>query len=424
MKYRDLLEDVRPLVPVKHYAVDARVNGNVPLWASDRLPLFGDPEGSEQYLSSGGRSIILEGDGVYRIKGVDPFGYITQAVAGSGKCLINDVAESVDQVPPEGVQDSMREAMGKGGSSIDIPPYKEGKPFSFLTFQNAANAERAFNALGEAYDERGFSLPCRFTGRVVYPDVKLNGSMVYSLVFQLPDAESDLRMTEFRRLMYNHLQHASPEQLRELEESLTEVFLGLVKWHAFDCRVLTDNYLAPAPNSFLGQNHVIGRVGGGLGLTRVDHTSTEHRPDVVREELRDYVSHFRGTLSYSPFALTQALEMSESGAELNRERFAGWFDAAYKYREAISPDDFPRTCDVSVRLREEFDSAFEAADPEPVSEEQLVSLVERVREIEIDEEFEVRREESSAKALAELVAKGLTLGDVIGKKITNWPRLE
>lgn len=412
MNYRDLLEGVRIRVPAGGYSVDGPVSFSMSPSEALPLPLLGAEEGEPTYLASGGRSLILERDRTYRLKGVDPLGAITTAVAESDKTLIADVVKSLQCVPSVQERGVIRAGLVEG-SDISIPSYQK-KPFGFVTFQNTKNAQRAFDVLGEAYDGRGFISPCQYAGRIAYPAIRWLGSMVYSLLFEIPDAESDLRQTEYERLLLPHLKHASPDELRDVLDDLVAVYHGLVDWHALDCRALADQRLLPQPDSFLGQNHVMGRVGGGLGLTRVDHTSTEHRSDATdATEVREYVSQFAFSLGAVPIMVVQAIEMSERGSEYDRERFSGWFDVAHKFTSEIGEAEAPRYVDAIREIQERFDAAFDAADPQPIPEERVTALVERVRAIEIDREFEERRQARYAALEAHLAERGKSVYDYL-----------
>lgn len=253
MLYRELLENVRVRMPARTYSTKHRLHGNIPAWLSEKLPLFGTEDGDTTYISSGGRSLIVEENGkVYRIKGADPKGIITRTVSASGKNIINDTAESVQQAPdPEYVERLLRTPL-----AVEFPVYRD-KPWNFLTRANTRNSKYAFDTLARAYERLGFNVPCRFVGTIEYPNLTYNGGTLHSIVFELPDAESDLRLEEYERQFRRHLQHASVEELREIKEDVNKLYQALCTWHAFDCSVLMQAGLVPHPTSFLGQNYVV-----------------------------------------------------------------------------------------------------------------------------------------------------------------------
>ena len=414
MKYRDILDRVRVDVPVKHYDVEHLVDGDIPKALAERLPLFGSEDGEERYTSSGGRSIIVNENGkVYRIKGADPKGVITRTVASSTQNIIGDVRQSVSACPkPEEIERILVSGMNR-----EFPPYKEDRPFNFLTKEATERSRQAFEKLGEGYEQAGFSHPCAFQGYVSYRKIRWNGQPVRSIIFQLPDAESDLREDEFSRRLQKHLQHASVEQLQQVRDKFVDFYTALLRWHAFDCRVLAENQLLPTEDSMIGQNYVMGHVSkSGIGIARVDHTSTQ-RTNLEESELEKKLQKFVGILVMSASYVPLALEMAERNTGYDRDRYSGYYDAALKFH-FINYKDWPKNLEFMEKLRLEFRDAYSSGSPQPIDEAALVDLFEAVTSIKIDEEFEKRKERTYEEFKRELAKKGLTL-EMVARRLVQ-----
>ena len=79
---------------------------------------------------------------------------------------------------------------------VDCATFGNEKPWNFLTAMHVTNSRRAFDALSERYSKSGFTPPCQFSGTIEYPHITWKDEPVYSIIFELPDAESDLRYNE------------------------------------------------------------------------------------------------------------------------------------------------------------------------------------------------------------------------------------
>ncbi len=415
MGYRNILDCVRISVPVKRYEIEHLVDGDIPEWLAQGLPKFSSEDGEETYTNSCGRGILMEGDGdVYRIKGADPKGVITRLVAGSEKNVIADIRQSVATCPdPKQI-----EKMLTANANRHLPPYKEDKPFNFLERDAVERSRHVFEIMGEEYEGYGFSHPCTYRASIVYKKLRWNGHSTRSIVFQLPDMESDLREDELRVTMRRHLQHASIEQLREINDRLTDFYRKLLRWHAFDCRVLAEHQLLPTPESMIGQNHLIAHVSEGkIGLVRVDHTSTK-RVDLSEEELLERMT-FGGGISMFASYIPLALEMANRGIMYDTNRYSSFYDASFKFHN-VNYRNWPITLDFLRRMRTELKDAYRA-EPEAVDESELTGLFSDVMSIEIDQEFEARRAEMYRTARASLGSAGVT-PDMIVRMITGARR--
>lgn len=361
MTYRYILESARVRIPVKSYETHHSVKGEIPAWLSHKLPLFGVEEGDEHYLNSGGRGILVENGGeVYRIKGTDPRGTIVRKVSASDKNMIRDIDQSVKKAPdPQDADLVLHSTL-----YVSFYSYQNGKPWNFLTETNVENSRRAFCALEEAYRKQGFKAPCRFAAVIEYPKILWQNRPLYSIVFHLPDAESDLREDEFEVQMRRHLQHASVEELMELKDGVCKLFGILSKWHAFECGALMDAGLVPSPNSFLGQNYVVAHVAERqVGVSRVDHTSTVHSTN--EEDIKRAAYKFAPALFNIPLWIIQALEMAKKGVKYDTKRYSNYFDAAFKFHEDMSDIEYPETVGYASQCFDRFDRDLGLPHPEP-----------------------------------------------------------
>lgn len=383
MSYRSILETVRIPVPMQSYPqVDAAIEGDLPPWPEQKLPLFGGT--GERYLNSGGRGILIEGDGVYRLKGVDPFGTITERAAASRNTMINDVRVHATHLPPE--REHLQKTMTNEGRGR--VPRTDHKPFNFVTYLEIANANDAFTLFGERFEQHGFQLPCRYAGSVMYPDIMWSGDPVYSLVFELPDAESDLRETEIHKLLARHLRYATVEQLQDLLPPVQQLYEHLLEWYGFNTAIMLDGNRVPTPASLLGQNHVIGSVGEGLGLQRVDHTPTIHDPEFDKGDQFRFLAEYGAVLYTFPSLITQAIEMSEEGTL--PEGRTNWFDAAYQHQGDFSSRTFPRTANILQRGAACYIHGLKQGKADPFDERLLTDVVEQATQIEYDREEPLR----------------------------------
>ena len=410
MSYANILDEVREKVPIitKHHqhSLEINITADIPDWLKNDLPIFGTEESDVKVYNSGGRSVIVEREGqTFRLKGVDPFGAITRKVAASPKLLVVDTKESVKRIPK--LPDI------SSGRYIQFPSYSDG-PFGFVSYTKAENAQRAFDAVCKAYEKNGFWKPCEYVGKVIYQKITWRGEYVTTLIFRIPSQESDLREEELERLLIRHLKHASVKQLEELKDPLTELYHKLISWLAFDYRVLFDAHLIPDPRSMLPQNHIITHIQDGkIGISRVDHTSTQHITNLDEEKARKYFKKWAGLLLNFPANILLALDLHRDGGELDTQRYTNWYDAASKFREAFAENY------QAVRLIHDgfdaFDEAFENPRPEPINENLLTDLHQAITAIGIDEDrtAKVRKWQLDMIRKAGLPEDPATLCDVL-----------
>ena len=88
--FREIFDNVR---------VRGKIDLKKELSVRDVLPIVYTGESTSDdatdYYNSGGRSILFQsGDTTYRVKGVDPFGYLTERVAQSPKNRIQNVRDA------------------------------------------------------------------------------------------------------------------------------------------------------------------------------------------------------------------------------------------------------------------------------------------------------------------------------------------
>jgi hypothetical protein len=178
-------------------------------------------------------------------------------------------------------------------------------------------------------------------------------------------------------------------------------------WHAFECGLMADHGFVPTGISMIGQNYTISHVSGdgGIGIVRVDHTSTKEH--MLREdELFRRVAGFRNVLCMMPIIVEQALEMDELGVDYDRERYSNCFDVSFKFRGEM--DGYPKACSLGISMEEEFKKLYEERRiPEPVDESEMLSLYSDIMSIKLDEDFERRKEEKHREFLKDLRLEGI-----------------
>jgi hypothetical protein len=375
MDCREILEEVRTGVPVRHYNLECSVNGDVPGWLAEKFPLFGSEDGDETYLNSGGRSILIESGGeAYRIKGVDPKGVITRTVSDSGKNLVFDTAVYATNLPDP----DYAEAKLKLGEFRAFP--RKGKPFNFLTRRNAERSKAAFDVMNEEYGKRGFSHPCAHIGSIEYPGITWGEEPVYSVIFRLNRIESDLREEEFTWILNRHLNHASTGQLYDISEEFAGFYRKLLMWHAFECGIMADHGLVPAGISMTGQNHAISYVtDDGMGLVRVDHSLTK-RLGLKENEMDSRITQFQCVLGKIPSVIKQALEMSRAGVKYDREKHSNYYNAAFGL-QSFGPETEKFIASLFGEFRKSYDGR---ETPEPIGESELLNLYDEITSIEMD----------------------------------------
>ncbi len=260
--FRQLLEKVR----VKgHIEI-----GETP-FIRDMLPIIyrgeADPANPRAvaYWNSGGRSLIFErGNTVYRVKGVDPFGTLTERVATSTKNRIENVSSA--HLIARGAE--WNADAKKGLMHLD------GKPFGVCYHEQAECEERAFEALAKAYALLGIENPCEF---VTYNDtgIEVHNRRTYQTAFRLPSVEADMRVHEWDRLLAERLDQCTPAEIAAKNQSINRLYGRFVYWAGVNTALLSLTGLLPTAASFVPQNWVIGRHNEGYGIFRVDHTSTQ-----------------------------------------------------------------------------------------------------------------------------------------------------
>lgn len=235
----------------------------------DVLPLIYQGEASldspnaVSYYSSGGRSLMFERNGqVYRIKGVDPFGKLTERVATSPKNRIGNV------------RDSHKLALLQRSQSEAPLMYLDGKPFGPFFLEQAEAEANALKRLAVAYEKIEAQNPCEF---VLNHDsgIEVAGRRTYQAAFTLPSLESDFRTHEWNSLLTERLDECSSEEIAAKSRNINRLYGRFIYWAGINAAILAVSGLLPTETSFVPQNWVISKYRNGYGLFRIDHTSTK-----------------------------------------------------------------------------------------------------------------------------------------------------
>jgi len=257
--FRELLDQVR---------VEGHIDIGEEPFLRDTLPVIyngeseSDSPGAVRYYSSGGRSIIFERGGqVYRIKGVDPHGKLTERVANSEKNRMSDVPHA-DLIA--------KSQTPKAGEALAF----EGKPFGPFLLEQAEREANTFKALARTYEHFGLKDPCEF---ILHEDsgVEAQGNKTYQTAFRLPSLESDFRTLEWNSLLTERLDQCAPDEIAAKSKNICRLYGRFIYWAGVNTALLSASGLLPSADSFVPQNWVIGKHRDGYGIFRVDHTSTK-----------------------------------------------------------------------------------------------------------------------------------------------------
>ena len=159
-----------------------RVNGKIDLRDElsirDVLPIVYTKESgsndSTTYYNSGGRSLLFQKGGItYRVKGVDPFGYLTERVALSRQNKIGNVRNAYEL---------LKDQLSQGIERKDLR-FNHEKPFGTFYYEQAKCEIEALKRLELAYEQLGIENPCT---PLFYKDtgVLKQGERTYQTVFR------------------------------------------------------------------------------------------------------------------------------------------------------------------------------------------------------------------------------------------------
>jgi len=249
----------------------------------DVLPIVytgeSDSEDSTTYYNSGGRSVLFQrGGDTYRVKGVDPFGYLTERVALSRQNRIENVRDA------HGI---MKQQLARGVERRDLG-FNSEKPFGTFFLEQAECEVRALERLKAAYEQLGIENPCE---PLFYKEtgIQKNGRSTYQTAFRLPSLEADVRAHEFMFLLTERLDSCSPDEIAAKSKNISRLFGRFIYWAGVNVGIFAALGVLPISSSFYPQNWVIGRYKNGYGTFRVDHTSTKltDSDSVVRELVQE-----------------------------------------------------------------------------------------------------------------------------------------
>jgi len=313
--FRDLLDQVR---------VKGQIDvGEEPL-LRDVLPIIYNGEadssspGAVRYHNSGGRSIMYErGDEVYRIKGVDPFGKLTERVASSKENRIKNVHDASliakAQTPREG----------------EVLIFSDKKPFGPFFIEQAELEAQAFRALAETYLELGIQNPCEF---LFYQDsgLEVRGERTYQTALRLPSLEADFRTHEWNSLLTERLDQCAPDEIATKMKNINRLYGRFIYWAGVNTAILAASGLLPTADSFVPQNWVINRYGDGYGIFRVDHTSTK------TADTRDVIKSLASDRDGAPFIANEfSVYAGRVQMAANPKAFLGERESDYKFSQIL-----------------------------------------------------------------------------------------
>ena len=382
--YLDILKAFRipiPLATTTHYK-DMRftIQGDLPDEIAFELPIFGLPGflAKDKYgLNSGGRGVLLsDGKKHIRIKGCDLDGSITEQVAKAPNNHIADVRLAAQN-------EFLLGAVDRGDHNYELFSHGD-KPFSFFTHAAARNEEIASEEMGNGFEKAGFFRPYTFLAKVEYPTITWKGQETYTLFFELPSLESDLRFQEFDRHAFLHLKFASPEQLRDIEGEFCSFLEKLTTWYGFANRLMVDNNLVPTEASHQHQNYVLCHVADGLiGASRVDHTSTRKMDKHMTKKYKGHIQKDIWFMSTIGGILKQGIDLADQRFRYDSNFYTGYFDQAYKWKIPWKQGDFPKQDDYIKNMKKFFNLGWNKQ-PIPIPEGDLVSLVNKISAVEQD----------------------------------------
>jgi len=217
------------------------------------------------YYNSGGRSLLFQkGERVYRIKGVDPFGYLTERVARSPKNRIKNVSDA---------KELLEHQLSHSVERKDLE-FTDKKPFGVFYFDQAECEINASRRLGEVYEVLRIEDPC---APLFYKNtgVEKQDDKTYQTVFELPSLEVDIRVHEYMSLLTEKLDQCSTSEIARKSKNMKRLFGRFIYWAGVNTSIFAASGVLPIDSSFHPQNWVISRYQNGYGIFRVDHTSTK-----------------------------------------------------------------------------------------------------------------------------------------------------
>ena len=257
--FREIFDNVR---------VRGKIDLKKELSVRDVLPIVYTGESTSddatEYYNSGGRSILFQsGDTTYRVKGVDPFGYLTERVAQSPKNRIQNVRDA-RRILEENLAD---------GYTRDELIFTAEKPFGTFYYEQAEKEMIAHRRLGTIYEHFEIEDPCvpLFHKETGIPNRERK---TYQTAFRLPSPEADLRTYEIMSLITERLDTLTPEEIAARSKNIGRLMGRFIYWAGANTGIFARAGVLPIESSFYPQNWVISRHKQGYGIFRVDHTST------------------------------------------------------------------------------------------------------------------------------------------------------
>jgi len=389
MQLEDILRSVRTEVPIisgDRIDIPFEIHGDLP--ASLKLPIFGSRDNDdEKCLNSGGRGFLLTHEGkTYRFKGNDIFGTISVMAGFSPKTLIADVnlvaAMGIEQITePTRFEDNLFE-----NKIYHLSTY-QNKPFAFLTKEASFRERFASELLGDEFESLGYNRPYTTEAIIEYSTIHWNNKPVTSLVFSIPDQESDIRYEEIRRMFFFYLKFAPNEDLENIKEKFGDLQGNLTSWQGYNTRILYINNLVPVISSHLDQNFSLTRLNdSSLGLARVDHTSTKVDAASSKKYLIEMRNQFL-TFASEQLYLLHALELKKQGYQIDENRYTSYYDRAIKWHQGFNPEEVPSALAHHENMRVKFIKGFEG-EPEPIDINDFLALYKSITSIKLDYEHQ------------------------------------
>jgi len=271
--------------------------GNVIRYSDKQLP-FENPviasPSNNRYISSGGRSILIDDPGCpKKLKGIDPTGYVHKIYTKMKGDSIEgmDTEDQMLYVTDEVLLSLM--GVKKGEHSL----LKDGtlgrhddSPFGVLTLKQARNEKMVLDILKSAYSDYGY-LPSQDPLAIyVFNDLDFDSGKTASILTELPvSIGSDLRLRElhfFVRKKYLELDRSESGYDSKVNDMMA-LYEQIYRWIGFEARLFFDNNLKPVPRSFSSMNFCVRYMNDemDIGISRVDHGSTEIGGEVTKEFL-------------------------------------------------------------------------------------------------------------------------------------------
>ena len=269
---------------------------------------------TQKYLNSGGRGILIEHEGhYYKLKGIDPYGYIVAEYAYKKNKAFEEASPSEweRQIKSD---DALRVAAHvEIGNDTVYTDECAGKhmdsPFGVLTLAGAQNEKNILDILEASYENRGY-LPAQKPAAIyIYDGLDFETKQTASILTELPvSLGSDLRLNEMNTWLRKEFEVSKKDGKRahkSKRNAIQKLYENIYGWLGSESRMLNETNLLPTKNSSVASNFCVRYMNEDcdIGISRVDHSSTMTGAEPSKQLLKTNTS--RVVDGQNPFLLDE-----------------------------------------------------------------------------------------------------------------------